>query len=359
MVPFHALARSILVMACVAALTAPAVAGSSIKSDEEVMFFRTSVPADPTGNWQLPVNGWVFEPERDSWSRKLLLKALARTLGLPAGSEELGLFQSRAEMFLVDSERGKQVQVKLGPGVTPMPKSASTGLFEGMVTAPSTVSAGGPPAWIRYSAELPPGDARRFEGQVQVVKPEGLGVISDIDDTIKVTVVLDRKEMLRNTFLRPFQAVPGMASAYERWAAQGAVFHYVSGSPWQLYPHLVKFMDDAGFPAGAYHLRSIGLFKRPAEDATVKDMPTYKLPAIERVLVMHPRRSFVLVGDSGEYDPEIYGEIARRYPTRIRRIFIRRAPHADESEARYAKAFDKLPRELWSTFAEPSFPANP
>ena len=44
------------------------------------------------------------------------------------------------------------------------------------------------------------------------VPPKGVSVISDIDDTIKVTEVLDRRRMLYNTFLREFKDVTGMVA---------------------------------------------------------------------------------------------------------------------------------------------------
>lgn len=328
-----------------------------IKTDEEVLFFRTvaNIKAGEE-SWSLPVRGWVFEREHNSISHRLLLMALAKALGLPSGSDGQQIFQARAEMFLVDSERNKVVKVSLGDGAE-MPQTGSDGLFAGTAAMkPEPVVS--PPRWVRYAAQLPPPDPRRFEGEVQVAPAGGLAVISDIDDTIKITEVLDKKEMLRNTFLRPFRAVPGMAKAYERWAQQGAVFHYVSGSPWALYPSLVKWMDESGFPMGGYHLRRLR-DTLPKQEELAGAAADHKIPAITKVLAAHPERAFIMVGDSGEADPEIYGEIARRHPGRIVKIHIRRAPHADESDARYEKAFKDLPRTLWSVFSEPQVPAEP
>jgi phosphatidate phosphatase APP1 len=49
-----------------------------------------------------------------------------------------------------------------------------------------------------------------------------------------------------------------------------------------------------------------------------------KKPArIQEVLDLHPRLRFVLIGDSGEKDPEIYAAIARANPGRILAIYIR------------------------------------
>ena len=341
-------------------LVAAGAHAAQIKTDEEVLFFRTVANVEagaPT--WTLPVRGWVFEREQSSITKRLLLKGLAKALGLPAGSDGQQLFQTRAEMFLVDSERNKNVKVSLGGTDTEMPDTTKDGLFTGAVgLAPFGGGVDGSGRWVRFAAQLPPPDPRRFEGELQLVPAEGLGVISDIDDTIKVTVVLDKKEMLKNTFLRPFQAVPGMAKAYERWWQKGAVFHYVSGSPWPLYPSLVKWMDESGYPMGGYHLRTLWS-ALPKQEELAGSSADHKLPAISKILALHPKRSFVLVGDSGEADPEIYGEIARRHPGRIRKIHIRKAPMADESAARYEKAFHGLPRTLWSVFSEPNVPAEP
>ena len=144
---------------------------------------------------------------------------------------------------------------------------------------------------------------RRFEGRVHWLAPQGLSVVSDIDDTIKHTLVRQRREMLRNTFARPFVAVPGMAAWYSRLAADapGAAFHYVSGGPLQLLPPLDAFLADGGFPAGSIHLRSFKLRLDTlfSGNATVR----HKQAAITQLLTDHPERRFILVGDSGEQDP--------------------------------------------------------
>lgn len=339
-------------------LAAVPVAASPLKDDEEVLLFRTVVPLDPEGGpWKMRVRGWVFEPERDSWARQLALKALAKALGLPSGSDRREIFQKRAAMFLVDSESRKDIQVKIGTAVYDLPRTGSDGLLDGTPDVPAFALPGEPPRWVRFAVETPEGDTRRFEGEVQLIRPGGPGVISDIDDTIKVTVVRDKKQMLENTFLKPFTAVEGMAAMYTRWAGQGAVFHYVSGSPWHLYPCLAEFLDQASFPAGGFHLRNIWRSKSWKLEIT-SPPESHKIPVIKSILEAEPQRMFIMVGDSGEKDPEVYGEIARGYPDRIRHIYIRKAPLADESAARYEAAFKDLPRSLWSVFAEPDIPAD-
>ena len=67
--------------------------------------------------------------------------------------------------------------------------------------------------------------------------------------TVKVSNVLNKRELLANTFLREFTPIEGMAALFRRWGrAHGAVFHYVSASPWQLQPELQAFLQDAVRP---------------------------------------------------------------------------------------------------------------
>lgn len=72
---------------------------------------------------------------------------------------------------------------------------------------------------------------------------------------VKDSCVHDRCELLANTFLKPFQAVAGMARLYQDCYARGGAFHYVSGSPWQLYPPLSEFFEDALLPPGSFDLK--------------------------------------------------------------------------------------------------------
>lgn len=72
-----------------------------------------------------------------------------------------------------------------------------------------------------------------------------------------------------------------------------------------------------------------------------------------RYFVFNSKRSLVLVGDSGERDPEIYGTVARLYPKRIVRIFIRAVKGEKDDDKRFAQAFRDVPREKWMIFRDP------
>ncbi|KAI9358157.1 hypothetical protein BD770DRAFT_387988 [Pilaira anomala] len=158
-------------------------------------------------------------------------------------------------------------------------------------------------------------------GLVNLIEPNGISVISDIDDTIKCTKVLaGARTVLINTFFNPTCAVPGMAETYSQWYRQGASFHYVSNSPFQLTHMLNKFRENHEFPPGSFHLReSTGLISK-----IVPSKPGHsKYDSICGILRDFPHRKFILVGDSGEIDLEIYTRVATEFPNQIIKIFIR------------------------------------
>lgn len=170
---------------------------------------------------------------------------------------------------------------------------------------------------------------RKFKGKVFCVPPTGVSVISDIDDTIKVTNSTSKKELLKNTFLKEFAPVPGMAKLYQNWktAYQNCFFHFVSASPYQLYEELDDFCRSEGFPEATFHLKTI----RPKDKTLLQlfaDPIEYKRQQIEGIMQKYPKRTFVLVGDSGEKDPEVYAEVYRNFPGQVDSIWIRNINNA-------------------------------
>ena len=150
-----------------------------------------------------------------------------------------------------------------------------------------------------------------------------LGVISDIDDTVLQTHVTQKLKMIWVTlsgsaFTRmPFEGTTELYHALVAGSsghANNPVF-YVSKSPWNLYDFLVDFMDHHDLPRGPLLLRDIGLREAPPID--------HKTDAVQRLFEAYPKLPFVLIGDSGERDPDIYLSVAARYPERVRAIYIR------------------------------------
>ena len=83
------------------------------------------------------------------------------------------------------------------------------------------------------------------------------------------------------------------------------------------------------------------------------DPEKYKRAVIEPLLKRFPNRRFILIGDSGERDPEIYAALARNYPRQIERIVIRDVTGEPRTAPRYEKIFRGLPPERWQIFISP------
>ena len=157
---------------------------------------------------------------------------------------------------------------------------------------------------------------------IKIVEPHGVNVISDIDDTIKHTAIsAGSKEIFRNVFIRDVSelSIEGVPGWYSKMAKLGCEFHYVSNSPWQLFPVLETFFKHAGLPPGSFHLKAYsgmlqGIFEPVAER---------KKATLDKLMRDFPDRRFILVGDSGEADLEVYRDTVKEYPGRVLGVFIR------------------------------------
>jgi phosphatidate phosphatase APP1 len=177
-------------------------------------------------------------------------------------------------------------------------------------------------------------------------------VISDIDDTVKITHVTDRARMLAATFLDDFAAVPGMSTLYRTWADSGASLHFVSSSPWHLYEPLAEHLQQASFPTATLSLKTIRLKDRSFLDLFRPGSRT-KPPILRALIAQYPRRRFVLVGDSGEEDPEVYAGLMRAFPDRIVAVYIRNITGASADDARFRPLLNGLGSSRWRLFSDP------
>jgi phosphatidate phosphatase APP1 len=182
------------------------------------------------------------------------------------------------------------------------------------------------PGWHRLHAQS--GDAVDEIGLL-MVPPENLfGLISDVDDTVLISEVTQKRKLIFNTLLRnPLQrsVVPGITKLYRSLAARNpkpacAPVFYLSATPRQLHLPLQTILDHHGLPPGVL------ITKRVTNDATsepLKNQFAYKLAKIEQILQQVPHVTFQLIGDDAEHDPEVFAEIERRFPDRIEATWIR------------------------------------
>ena len=338
--------------------------------------------------WQVNAAGMITRPLRASSRRRsAALAVLRKLLEIEPGHENESIFQTRAGAFLFERIVGCRVVLKVGERHIDAGATDRLGHFETAfdieadMLAGSSAATGGRPDWIDYQATLDATDVHERQlsgilhgekgelvaadsplcqhtlermGRVQCIPPKGLSVISDIDDTVKLTNVGDRRELLANTFLRQFQPVQGMVDLYRKWHQAGTAFHYVSASPWQLAGCLAGFFEDAGLPTGSMHL---ALF-RLKDTTPLSRLPSKKRSkrrSIERILQDFPERQFVLIGDSGEKDPEIYAAVARRFPNQVTTIAIREVAGRARSRSlaeRIERLSQKLPGGLLHAFRD-------
>ena len=336
-----------------AALLAPLMAwpasarARALRRDEQVMF----VPA--VARWldaqriEVDIHAWVFERER----RRGVQALFARYLGLDRATlpaEDRARFDARCALFLTDSERGKVIDVAFDAPlrqVHALPATDAAGRSQARVVVDAG-PLGADARTLPFHARLSEGDTRRFLGHALLVPEQGLSVISDIDDTVKITQVHDRREMLLNTFVRPFQAAPGLPEHFRRLAqVDGTRFHYLSASPFQLAPALEDFLHDEAFPPGSLHLRESTRWNTLIPGSG--DSRAHKLGVIAKLLADFPQRRFLLLGDSGEADPEIYAQVAREHPSRLTAIVIRDVNGEGRSAVRFQQSFAGVPDSMW------------
>ncbi len=303
-------------------------------SDTEVQLFPTfGYPIANDAVWRIQIQGRISQSAPASFGKRLMLRGLIRALHLPNEVANGELFQERIRGFLAAPIAGARVQVELaGQHYVLRRKSKNSGLFNCKLDLTAKQLQG-----FRTYGLLPSKDSKEKESEflqrwddglgqtsspVFLAERTGVSVITDIDDTIKHTEVNSRRRMLQRTFAEPFASIDGMANTYQMWAKQGALFHYVSSSPWQIYDAVNQFLIDERFPLGSMHLKWFRLrdeifkrwqiLRRKSKGGVIRSL-------IRRL----PERSFVLVGDSGERDPEIYAKLASKYPSQVVRICIR------------------------------------
>jgi phosphatidate phosphatase APP1 len=194
--------------------------------------------------------------------------------------------------------------------------------------------------WLQYEISyttIPEGRNvnlnNRFPGEM-IIPSRAIeyGIISDIDDTILHTGVVSRLKwrLLLNTFFkRAEKRIPldGAAVFYHKLqrgstGTKANPVYYVSHSPWNLYRYLEHFLTLNKFPKGPILLRSFSsIFLKQ------KGEKPQKQKEIIQLLKMYPMQQFILIGDSGEHDADIYIEIAAEHPNRIKAIYLRSVNH--------------------------------
>lgn len=340
--------------------------------DQEHVTFYPSYGYLDDDQWRIPLRVWVHE--HDGWFGRQLSKLSKRVVRNKAGLEQLSvdqqaMFRMRFKDFVADSESFEAVHIRFDgdPESEIMRLQSVEGDkrtdFNGLLLAELTLSQERAKTllaaqqsnngWLTFEAV---GKDHVGAGRIQLIKPVGHSVISDIDDTLKITEITEGEAVvMMNTFFKPFQPVPQMQALFKTFD-EGTAFHYVSGGPWQMFQPLSEFLfsDIVGFPHGSVHMKNVRLHLLEGETygdfyrlikLGSKASEKQKIRQITEIFSHFPQRMFTLIGDSGEHDPEVFAHIREQFPDQVKTIFIRDVLNDAENNADRFKGMEVIEAE--------------
>lgn len=238
-----------------------------MEEENEVIFYNTYGYLDGD-EWVIPMRIYVHHRRErlESWSTAIARWRYNLT------DEEKEIFKTRIDDIIADSEARERVmfrfdgdpqhrtyQIKDEDG--DHLRTDLNGLKEGYLRisrerADSLLMAqNSDDKWLSIRAVS---SHHTGTGNIQLIEPEGISLISDIDDTVKITEIpAGSRIVIQNTFFKEYTAAPGMAEMYNNRDVDA--FHYVSGAPWQLYKPLSDFLfdEEQNFPKGSFHMKNV------------------------------------------------------------------------------------------------------
>ena len=215
---------------------------------------------------------------------------------------------------------------------------------------------------------------------------ERYGVVSDIDDTIIVSMIPRLLTAAKHALMERVsdrEAVPGMAgflrrvarfnlypllqekhterkkssSAAHRRQANALPVMYLSTGPWNLVPGLREFLRRTDFPMGAFLMTDFG----PSNTGWFRSGVEHKKRELRRLVRTFPNIQWILVGDDGQHDPEIYAEFAREFPKNVALIAIRSLSQLEQLMAHgtldpiSVGELEKIPDQIPRLYGEDGF----
>lgn len=299
--------------------------------------------------YDVHVHGWVMEPGTMTRKNRLILSLARQVVGsdsqtamnqlanidsvssddilvsLQSTVSDDQLLKKRLSNFMARSIAGATLEITIGSAnggdslkqVTVV--SDDNGHFKATVQVPYQ------PLVVRVEAV---NDEQIFTmTEPMIVENDWLkiGVISDIDDTIKMTGVTgDKRALLRLLLFSNIHdwRLEEMIAWYQKFGPRCS-FHYVLNLPWQLLPTIQEYVDAAMLPQGSFHLKQytgniLGLLMEP--------LTLRKRISLNKILADFDQKKFICIGDLGEFDLEAYVDAAAQYPNQILTIYIRYVP---------------------------------
>ncbi|KAI0966097.1 hypothetical protein F4678DRAFT_476213 [Xylaria arbuscula] len=330
-----------------------------ITADDTVWLLdNTAYRNAETGAWEAEYVAAMFS-QHSSCAIVDAVGSIADKIQLAEHDPGYQTLEERIKPFVQDIKPGAvakalyegRAHLRLGP-------SGTNGIASEIKTLPGGRDGG----IARTIAHVPKGADGLLNMKTFHADPEGWGLISDIDDTIKITQTSDPIGILRTTFLDEPQPTAGMPELYKHihgLVGESSSWFYLSASPYNLYPFLRDFRE-AHYPHGTIILRDSSWMSIQGLLTTLTlGTEDYKVDRMEKIHDWLPRRKMICVGDSTQTDPEAYGEIYRRHPEWVKAIFIRKVEdiaaigiESKNEPERFEKAFEGVPRDVWHVFSE-------
>lgn len=179
------------------------------------------------------------------------------------------------------------------------------------------------PGWATVRIGVEGGEPA--EARIRVIDPAArFGIVSDVDDTVMVTALPRPLLAAWHTFVldeHARMAVPGMAVLYERLvnAHPGVPVVYLSTGAWNVAPALTRFLARHLYPAGPLLLTDWG----PTSERWFRSGREHKRATLVRLAQEFPNIRWLLIGDDGQHDRDIYAAFAATHPDNVAAIAIR------------------------------------
>lgn len=330
-------------------------------AQENVLFYPAYGIREGT-DWKIELRVWVYE-------ERALAEVIASSMASSFGDiteAQLNVFRKQFRHFLADSETRERIEFTFendpqaevwslkdsdGKALTSDANGNIIGTLRlSEVRAKELLTAQkSEQGWLTIKAVS---KGHEGVGRIQLIEPEGLSIISDIDDTLKITEIPAGAQVVtRNIFLRKFVATTELRSVFE--TNPDAQVHYVSAGPWQLFEplSLELIAADELLPEGTFHMRT--LRTNLLTVSSWKDINSvlfnkegtleHKVTEISRLMKDFPSRKFLLLGDSGEMDPEVYRKIQETFPEQVQEVLIRDVVNAKELQPDRLKGMTIVP----------------
>ncbi|KAB5576140.1 hypothetical protein GE09DRAFT_1169866 [Coniochaeta sp. 2T2.1] len=331
-----------------------------VAAGDAVWLFDNVVYRNPKGKWEAEFVAAVLSQD-PSCKVPDVVSQVAQMAGLSKDAQETATIARRITPFLMDIQPGRVVNASLGSGTKlKLGPGGRNGISSDIKQLPS----GKAGDLVTTTAQVPAGANGVLEMKTIYAEPDGWAVISDIDDTIKITMTSDPIGILRSTFISTPTPVDGMPELYahiHKLLGPQSPFFYLSASPYNLYPFLRNFREQY-YPFGQLILRDASWMTIPGLLSNLTlGTEDYKVDRMEKIHSWLPKKKIICIGDSTQSDPEAFGDIYRAFPGWVKIILIRKVTdiasvgiETKNAPERFEKAFDGVPRDIWHVFEDPA-----